>query len=61
MVQQMGFAFGAALAGLSANLSGLAAGATPEGIANAAFWVPASFAIPAALGCLVSFRLCRLS
>ena len=60
-IQQMGFAFGAALAGLSASFSGLSAGATPEAIAHAAFWLPASFVIPAVLCCLASLRLGRLN
>jgi len=59
-VQQMGFALGAALAGLVANASGLAAGIADEGMIRAAFWVPASFVVPAAAAFLVSLRLRHL-
>jgi MFS family permease len=64
-VQQMGFALGAALAGLVANTSGLSASGLSEGIAGegmvqASFWVPASFVVPAALACLASLRLRHL-
>jgi MFS family permease len=59
-VQQMGFALGAALAGLVANASGLAAGIADEGMVRAAFWVPASFVVPAAAAFLVGLRLRRL-
>lgn len=58
-VQQMGFALGAALAGLAANASGLGSEAAGEHTAEAAFWVPASFVLPAALACLASLRLNR--
>jgi MFS family permease len=58
-VQQMGFALGAALAGLIANASGLSAG-TDEGMVRAAFWVPASFVVSAMLAFLVGLRLCHL-
>jgi MFS family permease len=60
-VQQMGFALGAALAGLAANASGLANEASSEGITHAAFWVPASFIVPAAVAWLASLRLRRLA
>jgi MFS family permease len=56
-VQQMGFAFGAALAGLSANANGLAGEATREAIAHASFWVPASFLLPATLALVAAARL----
>jgi hypothetical protein len=58
-VQQTGFALGAALAGLVANASGLA-GTADEGMVRAAFWVPASFVVAAALAMLAALRLCRL-
>jgi MFS family permease len=58
-MQQIGFALGAALAGLAANVSGLAHEAAGEGMAQAAFWVPASFVVPAVLACLASLRLRR--
>jgi MFS family permease len=59
-VQQTGFALGAALAGLVANASGLAAGIADAGMLRAAFWVPASFVVAATLAVLAGLRLCRL-
>jgi len=56
-VQQMGFAFGAAIAGLIANASGLSAAIPDEGMARTAFWVPASFAVSAILAFLTGLRL----
>ena len=56
-VQQMGFAFGAAIAGVIANASGLSAAIPDEGMARAAFWVPASFAVSAILAFLTGLRL----
>jgi hypothetical protein len=61
IIQQMGFALGAALAGLVVNSSGLSIGVASEGMEQAVFWVPASFVVPAALAYLVSLRLQRLS
>jgi len=55
-VQQMGFAIGAALAGLVANTSGLSVEAD-DGMLRAAFFVPAAFVVPAVLGVLVGLRL----
>jgi MFS family permease len=59
-VQQTGFALGAALAGVVANASGLSAGLSDDAMVQQAFWVPASFVVPAALACLASIRLRRL-
>ena len=59
-VMQMGFALGAAFAGLVANASGLAAGLADEGMQRAAFWVPASFVVSAMLAFLAGLRLRRL-
>src|SRR6185295_81557 len=56
-VQQMGFALGAAIAGLIANASGLSAAVPDEGMARSAFWVPASFAVFAILAFLTGLRL----
>ena len=56
-VQQMGFAFGAAIAGLIANASGLSAAIPDQGMASAAFWVPASFVASAMLTFLIGLRL----
>jgi MFS family permease len=59
-VQQTGFALGAALAGLVANASGFSAGVANESMLQVAFWVPASFVVPAAIACLASLRLRHL-
>ena len=59
-IQQMGFALGAALAGLAANASGLSAGTADAGMVRAAFWVPASFVVSAALALLAGLRLRHL-
>jgi hypothetical protein len=59
-IQQMGFALGAATAGFIANVSGLAGGMSDEGMALAAFWVPASFVVFAFAACLAALRLHRL-
>jgi uncharacterized membrane protein YfcA len=42
-VQQAGIAFGAAIAGLVANASGLGAGLHSGSVLRAAFWVPIAF------------------
>lgn len=59
-VQQTGFALGAALAGVVANASGFSDGVANDSMARAAFWVPASFVVPAAIACLAGWRLRRL-
>jgi MFS family permease len=59
-VQQTGFALGAALAGLVANASGFSAGLTDHSMTQVAFWVPASFVVPATIAGLASVRLRRL-
>ena len=51
-VQQLGFAIGAAVAGLVANASGLG-----HDVAAAAFWVPLSFVVAAAAAFLAALRL----
>lgn len=56
-IQQMGFAFGAAIAGLIANASGLSAAIADATMARAAFWVPASFVVPAMLAVAAGLRL----
>jgi MFS family permease len=56
-VQQMGLAFGAAIAGLIANAGGLSAAVPDEGMTRAAFWVPASFVVSAMLAFLTGLRL----
>ncbi len=59
-VQQTGFALGAALAGVVANASGFSAGVADDSMMQVAFWVPASFVVPAAIACLASLRLRHL-
>ncbi|MBN8943401.1 MAG: MFS transporter [Rhizobiales bacterium] len=59
-VQQMGFALGAALAGVVANGIGFSADLADGGMLQAAFWVPASFVVPAVLAGLASLRLRQL-
>lgn len=56
-VQQTGFALGAALAGLVANSAGLSAGLGAAGVAEASFWVPASFVLPALAAAYAGLRL----
>ena len=58
-IQQTGFALGAAVAGLVANASGLSTAVADQGMLRAAFWVPASFAVPAALAMLAGLRVRR--
>jgi MFS family permease len=59
-VQQMGVAFGAAIAGLVANVSGLSAAMPDAGMTRAAFWVPAIAIAPAVLAFFAALRLHRL-
>lgn len=56
-IQQMGFAFGAAIAGLVANASGLTAAVADATMQRAAFWVPASFVAWAAFAFVAALRL----
>ena len=60
-MQQMGFALGAALSGLVANTAGFAVGLPHEAMAHVAFVVPVSFAVSAAIGCVVALRLNALA
>jgi predicted MFS family arabinose efflux permease len=59
-VQQVGLALGGAAAGLVANMAGVSAGDV-AGIAQAAFWVPASFTGAAVVAGAVGLRLAVLS
>jgi predicted MFS family arabinose efflux permease len=59
-VQQMGFAFGGAIAGLIADASGLASATAGEGMLRAASWVPASFVASAILAVVMGLRLRHL-
>jgi MFS family permease len=60
-VQQTGFALGAALAGLVANVAGLSAGLDRTDVASAAFWVPTCFVLAAVAGIGIGVHLVRLS
>ena len=59
-VQQVGLALGGAAAGLVANMAGLSGG-DAAGIAQAAFWVPASFTCAALLAGVTGARLALLT
>jgi MFS family permease len=59
-VQQVGFALGSAAAGLVANMAGLSVGDV-EGIAQAAFWVPASFTSAAVVAAVMGLHLALLT
>lgn len=59
--QQLGFALGAAMAGLVANSFGLSAALDVEDVARAAFWVPLIFASAAALAAMMGVRLIGLA
>jgi MFS family permease len=59
-IQQMGFALGAAIAGLIASASGLSVASVDEGMIRAASWVPAGFAVSAMLAFLTGLRLHHL-
>jgi MFS family permease len=60
-VQQIGLAFGAAIAGLIANALGFAGEPDTDAVQRAAFWVPMSLAIAAVAACLAGVRLNRLT
>jgi MFS family permease len=59
-VQQAGIAFGAAIAGLVANASGLGDGLHPTSIVRAAFWVPMAFVAAPLAASLIGLRLVGL-
>jgi MFS family permease len=59
-VQQVGLALGGAAAGLVANMAGLSEGDL-AGVAQAAFWVPASFTCAAVLAAVMGVRLALLT
>lgn len=58
-IQLLGYALGAALSGIVANLSGLAADGSRGVVEVAAFWVFAAFLPLAALGVAAAWRLSR--
>jgi MFS family permease len=59
-VQQIGLALGGAAAGLVANMAGISGGDL-AGIAQAAFWVPASFTCAAIVAGVMGLRLALLT
>jgi len=59
-VQQTGIAFGAAIAGLIANASGLGDGLHPGSILRAAFWVPMAFVAAPLAASMIGMRLVAL-
>jgi hypothetical protein len=50
----------AALAGMMANASGLSHGLADDSLRQAAFWVSASFVVPAVIACPAGLRLHHL-
>jgi hypothetical protein len=58
-VQQTGIAFGAAIAGLIANASGLGDG-LPSSVLRAAFWVPVAFVAAPLAASMIGMRLVAL-
>jgi MFS family permease len=59
-VQQAGYAFGAAIAGLIANASGLAEGVHPSSLLRAALWVPMAFVAVPLIASIIGMRLVAL-
>jgi MFS family permease len=59
-VQQAGIAFGAAIAGLVANASGLEDGLHPSSVLRAAFWVPMAFVAAPLAASMIGMRLVAL-
>jgi hypothetical protein len=59
-VQQTGIAFGAAIAGLIANASGLGDGLHPGSILRAAFSVPMAFVAASLAASMIGMRLVTL-
>ncbi len=58
-MQQVGFAFGAAAAGIAANSFGFGADVTPDTAQAAAFWIFIAFVPFALISCLAGWRLTR--
>jgi MFS family permease len=56
-IQSLGIAFGAAVAGLVANMAGLAVGVSPAAVASAATWVYLLGIVPPAVMAVLSGRL----
>jgi MFS family permease len=59
-VQQAGIAFGAAIAGLVANFSGLGDDLHPSSVFRAAFWVPMAFVAAPLAASIIGMRLVAL-
>jgi predicted MFS family arabinose efflux permease len=59
-VQQAGIAFGAAIAGLVANASGLGDGLHSSSVLRAAFWVPMAFVTAPLAASIIGMRLVAL-
>jgi MFS family permease len=59
-VQQAGIAFGAAIAGLIANASGLGDGLHPRSVLRAAFWMPMAFVAAPLAASMIGMRLVAL-
>jgi MFS family permease len=59
-VQQTGISFGAAIAGLIANASGLWDGLHPSSVLRAAFWVPTAFVAAPLAASVIGMRLVAL-
>lgn len=59
LIQSLGAAFGAAVAGVVANSSGLVTPGGTAGAASAAFWLYASMALPALVALIVALPLIR--
>jgi hypothetical protein len=60
MLQSLGVAFGVAMAGLVANLAGLASGVSPDTVATAASWVYTLSMIAPILLTVLALRLLKL-
>ena len=61
IVQSLGAAFGAALAGVVANGAGLVTPGGVEGAISAGFWLYVLFAIPGAFAMIAGFRIMQKS
>ncbi len=60
-IQRMGYAVGAAVAGIVANAAGFGEGLTPETAANVAAWLFLAFLPLGVVGCLAALQLLRLA
>jgi MFS family permease len=60
-MQRLGYAVGAAIAGIIANGAGFSKGLSPETAANAAAWLFIAFLPLALVGCVAGWRIARSS